>query len=186
MRAREFIVKENKKSPVQEEQLDEVLPVLAAAGAGLARGAAAVGQGLRAGAGAVGQGVKAVGQAVGNVASKVGNVAQQAGAAVANSGPGKAVRSVGQALGGNVSSAQPPDIKAPNASGGAVGSSAAPAGPTTGGAQAQPDQKAQAQQQQQVQQQQQAGQETMTNLDKIAAQIVALKQDLAKQQQAMK
>ena len=164
MRAREFVVK--------EQRTDELAPVLGALGAGAKAAGSAIAQGAKAVGGAAVDAVKA-----GATNLAVAGAKKLAGT------------QLGQAAIGAVANAAGEPQQQSNASGQAVGTSAAPAGPTTGGqqaaggAQAQPDQKAQQQQQQQMQQ---AGQQTMTNLDKIAAQIVALKQDLAKQQQAMK
>jgi hypothetical protein len=166
MRAREFIVK--------EQRTDEIAPVLAAAGGALARGAVAVGQGLAKGAQTVGG---AVVKGVGNLASKGVQAAGQAVSNVAGKVAGKVAGAV-QGMG------------APNSSGQAVGSSSAPAGPTTGSASSlvpNPEDPAQAKQQQQVKQQQQLQaqqqKEFTTNIDKISAQLIAMKQDLIKQQQ---
>jgi hypothetical protein len=139
---------------IQEERTDEVLPIIAGA---LARGAGSM---LAKGAQAVGG---AVAKGVGNLASK--------GAQAVGQAAGNVVKNVAGAVQGQA-----------NSSGQAVGSSAAPAGPTTGGKLTAPPGGGQASPQQQQLQQQQT-QATSDNLDKIAAQIVALKQDLLKQQQ---
>lgn len=64
-----------------EEQLDEILPAIAAVGGGLARGAMAVGQvaarGAMAAGNAVARGVGAVARGVGQAASAVGRGANQ-------------------------------------------------------------------------------------------------------------
>jgi len=85
MRAHEFIPE------AKDEELDEFLPLIAAAGGALARGAAAGAGALGRGAAAVGrglaQGAKAVGRGVvkgaGKVANAVGDIAGQAAAGVA-------------------------------------------------------------------------------------------------------
>ena len=85
MRAYEFIPE------AKDEELDEFLPLIAAAGGALARGAAAGAGALGRGAAAVGrglaQGAKAVGRGVvkgaGQVAHAVGDIAGQAAAGVA-------------------------------------------------------------------------------------------------------
>lgn len=92
MRAHEFIPEGN------DEELDEILPLIGAVGGALARGAAAgvgaLGRGAVAGAGALGrgaaaagrglaQGAKAVGRGAGKVANAVGDIAGQAAAGVA-------------------------------------------------------------------------------------------------------
>ena len=148
MRAREFVVK--------EQRTDEVLPAIGAVGGALARGAMAVGQGIAKGV-----------QTVGNVAGKVGNVAGKVGRAA--SGVSKLANLAGQAGSGNAST--------PQVAQGTTGAGDKLTTPPGGG---QPD----PQQQKQQQAQQQQAQATSTNLDNIAAQIVALKQELLKQQQA--
>ena len=115
--------------------------------------------GLARGAMAVGQGVTKGVQAAGNVAGKVGQAA---------SSVSKLANLAGLAGSGNTSTPQ----VAQGTTG--VGNKLT----TPPGGQPAPQQ----QKQQQLQQQQ--TQATSDNLDKIAAQIVALKQDLLKQQQA--
>lgn len=152
MRAREFIVK--------EQRTDEIAPVIGAVGGALARGASAIGSAVKQGATnlAVAGAKKLAGTKLGQAA--IGAVANAAGEA-------------------------PPQGQS-NASGQAVGTSSAPAGPTTGAQQAAggaTDQKAQADQQKQQQLQAQQQKEFTTNIDKISAQLIAMKQDLIKQQQ---
>jgi len=65
-----------------EEQLDEIIPAVAAVGAGLARGALAVGNVAARGVGAVARGVGAVARGVGQAASAVGRGVGQATRAV--------------------------------------------------------------------------------------------------------
>lgn len=67
MRASEFIVDH------KEEQLDEFLPLIGAAGGALARGAAAAGSAIGRGAAAVGRGVVQGAKAVGSGAAAVGS-----------------------------------------------------------------------------------------------------------------
>jgi hypothetical protein len=67
MRAREFIVDH------KEEQLDEFLPLITAAGGALARGAAAAGSAIGRGAAAVGRGVVQGAKALGSGAAAVGS-----------------------------------------------------------------------------------------------------------------
>jgi hypothetical protein len=78
MRAREFI---RPALPVNEQQLDEILPALTATASAVGRGAMAAGQLAARGAQAVGQGVVKGAQAVGGV---IKQGAQAAGQAVAN------------------------------------------------------------------------------------------------------
>ena len=144
MRAREFIVK--------EQRTDEILPAIGAVGGALARGAMAAGQSIAKGV-----------QTVGNVAGKVGKVGR------AVSSVSKLANLAGQAGSGNAST--------PQVAQGTTGAGDKLTTPPGGG---QPD----PQQQKQQQAQQQQAQATSTNLDNIAAQIVALKQELLKQQQA--
>ena len=141
----------------RSERTDEVLPVIAGA---LARGAGSM----------LAKGAQAVG---GAVARGVGNLATKGAQAVSQTA-GNVVKNVAGAVQGQS-----------NSSGQAVGSSAAPAGPTTGSKLTTPPGGGQTapQQQKQQQLQQQQTQATSDNLDKIAAQIVALKQDLLNQQQ---
>jgi hypothetical protein len=81
MRASEFIVDH------KEEQLDEFLPLIGAAGGALARGASTAGSAIGRGAAAVGRGVvqgaKAVGSGIARGAKVVGNVVSAAKAAKA-------------------------------------------------------------------------------------------------------
>ena len=145
MRAREFIVK--------EQRTDEILPVVAAAGGALAKGAMALGRGAMAAGRGVAKGVQAVGNVAGNAVSGVSKLANLAG----------------QAGSGNTST--------PQVAQGTTGAGDKLTTPPGGG-------QSDSQQQKQQQAQQQQAQATSTNLDNIAAQIVALKQDLLKQQQA--
>ena len=115
MRAREFIVK--------EEKLDEFLPAIAA-------GARAIGGAAVQGAKAVGQGVVKAGQTVGNLAQKgataVGDAATNVAGKVAN-----AAGNVAGQVQGAVDKVAGTTPGTSNSSGQAVGTSAAPAGPTT-------------------------------------------------------
>jgi len=85
MRAHEFIPEGN------DEELDEILPLIGAVGGVLARGAAAgagaLGRGAAAAGRGIAQGAKAVGRGVvkgaGKVANAVGDIAGQAAAGVA-------------------------------------------------------------------------------------------------------
>ena len=117
--------------------------------------------------------------------------------AVARNLAGKAVAGVGQAAGQMVGQAasNAANNMAQKATGalasvGTVGSSTSPAAPQPNNQQQSQQvskpastQQRSAQQQQQQQQQAQVTQQTSTNLDKIAAQIIALKQQLAQQRQ---
>lgn len=149
MRAREFVVK--------EQRTDEVLPVIAAGAGALARGA---------------------GSMIAKGAQAAGNAVKQGATNLAVAGANKlAGTQLGQAAIGAVANATGQQ----NSSGQAVGSSSAPAGPSTGSQQAAGGD--QAQQKQQAQQQAQQQKQLTTNIDKISAQLIAMKQDLMKQQQ---
>ena len=82
MRAHEFIPE------AKDEELDEFLPLIGAAGGALARGAAAgagaLGRGAMAAGRAIGRGAAAAGRGLAQGAKAVGNIAGQAAVGIAN------------------------------------------------------------------------------------------------------